>query len=169
MTSSYLLSSPDFARDYRECFKAKRGQFLTTIKYFSELWDAFQMLDEIWVREIQSIRNPGTSTRILPASLLLHAHGRYRIAGELAFSGCIADALSITRSGIEFAAHANRIHLNSELAKVWLHKDDGKMESDAFQKEFVHHKKDRLFQDLNDLHERWKLFSEWGNHSTVAI
>ena len=154
--------------DYREFFKAKRKQFFMTIEAFAKLWDAFQLLDNIWSREISNASHQVTKVRILPTQLLILAHQRYRVAGELAFSGCISDAWGVIRAAIELGVHASRIHLTPELAMIWLHKDDGDDEFKAFEKEFLKHKKTRLFDGLDTLYGYWGRYSEWGGHSTAA-
>src|SRR5258706_12847907 len=108
--------------DYREFYKAKRKHCLITIEHLAKLWDAFQLLDSIWAREISNASHQRTKAQFLPTQLLILAHHRYRIAGELAFSGCIADAWGVIRAAIELGVHAHRIHLKPELAKIWLHK-----------------------------------------------
>ena len=156
-------------RGYREFFKAKRKHFFATIGYFEELWDSFQLLDEVWQREIENVWRPEKKTQILPAMLLIMAHGKCRIAAELAFSGCLADAWSIMRTAIECGAHARRIHLKPELTSTWLSKDDGEDQAELFKREFWYEKKNRLFEGLDSLYEYWQLYSEWGSHSTAAI
>ena len=156
-------------RGYREFYKAKRKHFFTTIGYFNELWDAFQMLDEVWDREIQDVSRPAAPIQILPAQMLILSHGRLRIAGELAFSGCVGDAWSIIRASIELAVHARRILSKPELAKVWLNREDGDAEKKAFKKEFWYEKKERAFAGMSRLLEYWQICSEWGSHSNVAV
>ena len=160
---------PRVRGDYREFFKAKRKHFLTTIGYFAELWEAFQLLDGIWSREISNASHQRTKVQFLPTLLLILAHGRYRIAGELAFSGCIADAWGVIRAAIELGVHAHRIHLKPELATIWLQKDDGAEELRAFKEEFWAYKKTRLFDGLDMLYGYWERYSDWGGHSTAAI
>src|SRR3990172_8332527 len=115
---------PRMRGDYREFLKAKRKHYFITIGHFAELWDAFQLLDAIWSREISNASHQIKKVQILPTPLLILAHGRYRVAGELAFSGCIADAWGVIRAAIELGVHAYRIHLKPELAQTSLHKDD---------------------------------------------
>ena len=85
------FEKPRLRKDYREFFMAKRRHFFTTIGFFAKMWDQFQDLDEIWQREINAVGRPSENSQILPAQLLILAPGKFRIAGELAFCGCLGD------------------------------------------------------------------------------
>ena len=107
---------PRVSEDYREFLQAKRNHYLTTIGYFAKPWEAFQLLDRIWSREVGNASHQILMKQYLPTQLLVLAHGRYRIVGDLAFSGCIADAWGAMRSAIELGAHAHRIYEKPELS-----------------------------------------------------
>src|SRR5205807_1629871 len=55
-----------------------------------------------------------------------------------------------------------------ELQKTWLNKGDGAAALKAFKEAFEHHKGERVFKGLPELHKWWKQFSESGSHSTIA-
>ncbi len=158
---------------YREFFKAKRNNFFATIQRFPRLWQTFQLLDGIWVREINDLHHLGATREMLPALLFIHAHLKYRIAMELAFSLCMAEAWGVLRVGIESVAYAHKIHREPHLAEVWTAKDEDKGESQkrAFRKAFEENKAKSLYPEahgLAPLHKYWQHYSDWGSHTTLA-
>ena len=160
------FEKPRLRKDYREFFKAKRRHFFKTIEFFAKMWDQFQDLDEIWQREINAVGRPSENAQILPAQLLILAHGKFRIAGELAFCGCLGDTWAVMRIATELGAHANRIYRKPELARIWIHRDEDKK---VLKQAFEDLKKERVFDGLASLYESWKTFSEWGSHSNSII
>ena len=64
------------------------------------------MLDKIWMREFADLQTATDSGRMFPLRLYFNAHAKMRVALELAFSGCLAEARSILRDAIEFVARA---------------------------------------------------------------
>jgi hypothetical protein len=155
-------------KTYREFVKEKRKHFFLTISHFSAMWDLFQLVDEIWSREIRNASKPGTTARLLATPLMVVARDRFRIACELAFCGCLSEAWAIMRSAIEFGVHGRLIHRKPELMRVWASKNDGKLQKNAFIKEFETSKKTRLFGGLELLYTYWQDYSEWGSHSAAA-
>ncbi len=157
--------------DFKEFFKTKRNNFLATIQRFPRLWKIFQELDEIWLREIKDLHGLRETRQRVPALLFIHAHLKFRLAVEMIFSCCVAEAWGIARVGIESVAYAYKIYRQPKLAVVWLAKDDGNEERRRFKEAFEDRKKDSLFgaqQDLAKLYEYWRNFSDWGGHTTVA-
>lgn len=103
--------------------------------------------------------------------LLMNAHAQYRTAFELGFATRIGDAWNVLRTAIESEVHGLKIYRQPELAKVWLEKDDGKPQFEAFRDAFERNKKESLFpsnQGLDKLHTYYSQFSEWGTHTTLA-
>jgi hypothetical protein len=156
--------------DYKEYYKIKRNNFHTAIGEFPLLWESFQLLDEIWLREFDDLERLREPDEALPLLLFMYAHGQARIARELGFSCCIGEAWNAIRTGIESVAHAYKLHRNPQLGPVWSHKDDGKSQWKAFRDAFLDDKAEKLFPaelGLEDLHKFYSDFSEWGTHSTV--
>ena len=157
--------------NYKEYFKAKRRNFLATIQGFPGLLAAFQLLDEIWVQEIHDLHGLRDTKQWLPALFFIHAHLKYRVGMELAFSCCIVEAWGVLRVGIESVAYAHKIYREPHLAQTWLAKDRGKSQRKAFEKAFEKDKKDSLYpakHGLAKLHEYWRAYSDWGGHTSVV-
>ncbi len=90
-----------------------------------------------------------------------------RVAIELAFTGCMAEARSILRDAIEFVAHAHATVSDPELQKKWLSKNNDKAALKAFKEAFEWHKTQGLFKGLDELHRTWKKLSEAGSHASI--
>jgi hypothetical protein len=152
---------------FREYYAAKRQNLFATIQAFQPLWKCFMLLDEIWLREFDDMNSGGDPNKLLPLMLYMNSHVKARLSFELGFSGCIPEAHSLIRDGIESAAHAHRLFSDPTLMKAWLAKNDGPAGADAFNKEFWHCKEDRLFEGLGELYKSWKQFSEVGSHTNL--
>ena len=157
--------------NYKEYFKTKRNNSFATIQAFPGIWNCFQLLDEIWMREFDDLQRLLDPNQMLPAILFMNGRAQFRVALELGFSCCIGDAWNVLRSGIESVAHAHKIIREPQLAKAWAEKDDGPTQAEAFKDAFERNKKQSLFPSehgLDTLHKYWSEFSEWGTHTTVA-
>jgi hypothetical protein len=104
---------------------------------------------------------------MFPLMLYFNAHAKMRIAMELAFSGCMAEARSILRDAIEFVAHAHAMLKDAELQKIWLSKNDDKAALEEFKDAFERHKQAGIFKGLDELHRVWGQLSETGSHATL--
>lgn len=157
--------------DYRHYYAIKRHNFRATIDGFSDLWQCFQLLDEIWPREFNDLERQREPKQMLPLLLFAGAHAQFRIAYELAFCCCIGEAWNTLRSAIESVAHAHKTLREPNLIRVWVEKDDGSTQRKEFEKHFLHDKKQNLFpreHGFEKLHEYWSQYSEWGTHTTVS-
>ena len=70
------------------------------------------------------MKPPSSAAQLFPVMLYINAHAKIRVSIELALSGCLAEARSILRDGIEFVAHAHTMLNRPELQEVWLSKND---------------------------------------------
>ncbi|MBI1982753.1 MAG: hypothetical protein HYS61_00975 [Acidobacteria bacterium] len=157
--------------DYREFLKAKRNNLLASIQCFRGLWDAYQLLDEIWMKEIGNLTALREAKQLVPGLLFIHAHLKFRLSRELAFSFCMPEAWGVLRVGIESVAFAHKMYRNPELVQVWSAKDEGEPERRAFKKAFEDNKKAALYsasEFLRELYEHWQFSSDWGSHTSVA-
>ena len=150
--------------DYREYYKTKRNNFFASIQGFPEMWKYYMDLDAIWLRELGDLRYPGHVNQVFPLGLYLNAHAKIRISIELALSGCLAEARSILRDGVEFVAHAHRMLTDAQLQVAWIGKND---DEEAFKNAFERHKKEGVFKGLDELHRTWGQLSEIGSHATL--
>jgi hypothetical protein len=139
--------------DYREYYGTKRQNFFASIQGFREMWDLYLRLDAIWLRGIKDLYVATDPNTMFPLLLYINAHAKIRVAMELAFAGCLAEARSILRDAVEFVAHAHAMVGDPELQKVWLSKNDDKAALEAFKDAFERHKKDGLFKGLDELHK----------------
>ena len=158
----------NFPSEYREYYKIKRNNLFSSIQNRPDLWTCFHMLDQIWRREFDDLETATDRARMFPLLLYFNAHAKMRVALELAFSGCLAEARSILRDGIEFVAHAHAMCSDSALQKVWLAKNDGEAALEAFKDAFERHKKTGLFNGLPELHKTWGELSETGSHANPS-
>ena len=126
------------------------------------------MLDQIWFREFEDLNTATDPGRMFPLLLYFNAHAKMRVALELAFSGCLAEARSILRDAIEFVAHAHAMFIDTALQQVWLEKNDGEAALEAFRDAFERHKKTGLFRGLTELHKTWGELSEIGSHANPS-
>jgi hypothetical protein len=152
---------------YREYYKAKRNNFFASIQGFPELWEYYILLDQIWLREIDDLERARDPAHMVPLLLYINTHAKIRVSIELGFSGCLAEARSILRDAIEFAAHAHAMRHDNKLQKTWLDKDHGKDALEAFKDAFERHKKQNVFQGLDELHKTWGQLSETGSHANL--
>lgn len=153
--------------EYREYYAAKRNNFFASIQSFREIWDYYMKLDTIWMREFADLKAAREPDRMFPLLLYFNAHAKIRVGIELAFSGCMAEARSILRDGIECVAHAHAMVNDVQLQKTWLSKNDDKAALEAFKDAFERHKKEGLFKGLDELHKAWGDLSETGSHATI--
>jgi len=152
--------------DYREYYKAKRGNFLANVQS-SGIWKAYILLDKLWLREFDDLKPSNSPSGFFPLILFMNAHAKMRVSMELGFSGCMAEARSLLRDAVECVAHGHRMLADPELQKTWLSKNDGKAALEAFKDAFVRQKKKGLFKGLEELYEWWRQLSETGSHSTI--
>ncbi len=165
------FESRSFFSEYKDYYKAKRQNFYATIQSFPQLWECFQRLDQIWAHEFNDMHVVTDPNTMFPGMLFMSAHAKFRIAMELGFSCCLAEAWDALRGAIEPVAHAHKIVREPNLLKVWLDKDEGKQQAEAFKEAFERKKKTSLFppQDgLDKLHHYYSQYSEWGTHTTVG-
>jgi hypothetical protein len=153
--------------EYRAYYGIKRNNFFASIHGFPEMWQCYLRLDTIWMREFTDLQNARDATRMFPLLLYFNAHAKMRIAMELAFSDCMAEARSILRDAIEFVAHAHTMISDPELQKTWLSKNDGNAALEEFRKAFERQKKAGLFKGLDELHKTWGELSETGSHANL--
>jgi hypothetical protein len=157
-----------FSDDYKRYYSIKRNNLFATIQKFPELWEYYQRLDKIWYREIEDLKPaPRDSQRVFPLMLYINAHAKMRISIELALAGCLAEARSILRDGVECVAHAHFMLSDPKLQRIWLSKNDGQAEQRAFEQAFKHKKLSQLFKGLGELYEMWGQLSETGSHVTT--
>jgi len=157
--------------DFREFFRVKRGNFLASIQGLPGFWAAFQRLDDIWMREEEDLQVVTEIKQLVPRLLFIHALLKFRIARELAFSRCMAEAWGVLRVGIESVAFASKIYREPQMAQVWTSKDDGKAERRAFKEAFEDRKEALLFSGspaLVELYHHWQLSSDYGSHTSVS-
>lgn len=152
--------------DYRLFYSIKRNNFFSTIQGFSEHWEFFCRLDEIWRREIGDLEVAIDPDRMFPVVLYMNAHAKMRIGMELAFSNCMPEGRSILRDAVETVAHAHHMLRDPANQLIWMKKDEpaGKK---AFKKAFEDNKKAGLFSDITELHEKYGELSEAGSHPTM--
>jgi hypothetical protein len=171
--ADFLLASEQeiLHGDYKEYFKTKRYNFLASVQQFPALWECYQLLDQIWLREFNDLERLREPVQILPMVLFMYAHAQFRVARELGFSCCFGEAWNTIRSGIEAVAHAYKLVREPRLLRVWIEKDDGKSQKKAFREAFEANKEENLFPSeygLEELHRFYSDFSELGTHSTIG-
>ncbi|MBZ5530548.1 MAG: hypothetical protein LAO20_03875 [Acidobacteriia bacterium] len=155
------------SKEYLEYYKIRRNNFFASIQQFPSMWKYFMLLDRIWLRGFEDLNVASAPERMFPLLLYINAHAKLRIAIELAFSGCLAEARSILRDGIEFVAHAHSMLTDPTLQKVWLSKNDGRPDLEAFRDAFERNKKTNAFRGLDELHKAWGDLSETGSHANI--
>lgn len=153
--------------DYRGYYGTKRNNFFASIQRFRETWDLYLRQDAVWLRGFKDLYVVTDPNTMFPLLLYINAHAKIRIAMELAFAGCLAEARSILRDAIEFVAHAHSMVGDPELQKKWLSKNDDAAALKAFNKAFGEKKKKGVFKGLDELHEAWRDFSENGSHANI--
>jgi hypothetical protein len=165
------LEEQRFHGEYKTYFKHKRGNFLKSITEFSDLWECFQLLNDIWQREMTDLEVSSDQHQLLPKMLFMAAHARILTAMELGFSCCIGDAYSILRDGIESVTHAHKIAAEPGTATTWTNKEKGPKELAAYDQIFTHRKKENLFPEqhgLRRLHVFYAQFSQMATHSGIV-
>ncbi len=152
---------------YRAYYGIKRNNFFASIQGFYEMWQYYVRLDAVWMREFADLQSACDASRMFPLLGYFNAHAKMRVAMELAFSGCMAEARSILRDAIEFVAHAPAMISDSELQSTWLSKSDGKAALEEFKNTFERHKKEGVFKGLDELHKTWGELFEMGSHANI--
>lgn len=152
---------------YRAYYGIKRNNFFASIQRFPEMWQYYLRLDAIWMREFADLQSARDATRMFPLLLYFNSHAKMRIAMELGFSGCMAEARSILRDAIESVAHAHTMINDPELQKTWLSKNDGNAALEEFKSTFERQKKAGVFKGLDELHKTWGELSETGSHANI--
>lgn len=97
----------NFPDQYREYYGVKRNNFFASVQGFPRLWQCHLRLDAIWMREFEDLGATAEPSALLPMLLYGNANAKIRIAIELAFSQCMAEARAILRDAVEFVAHAH--------------------------------------------------------------
>lgn len=151
---------------YRPYLRAKRNNFCAGVQGSPNLWRFFGLLDLILFTEFQDMARATDTTRMVPLVLFLNAHAKIRVSMELTFSRCMEEARSILRDAIETAVFAHYMLGDPDLQTVWLSKDDGVKEANAFREAFEKDKRNRAFKGQSELYEQWGRLSETGAHST---
>jgi hypothetical protein len=149
---------------YKRYLKSKRYAFFANACEQPKHWRLYFAVDEAWTRGLEDCKSGGGWERGIPMMLFMTAHAKMRVALELAFSGCMSEARSILRDGIEYVAHAHRLHLDPELQELWHSKEQRTKEWEV---EFWQNKRIGLFAGLDDLYGRWKNYSEVGSHANL--
>jgi hypothetical protein len=158
------FESQHIPADYKEYYRTKRNNLFASIQGFPEMWRYYTLLDAIWLREFSDLKPPGNVNHWFPLMLFFNAHAKIRISIELALSGCLAEARSILRDGVEFVGHAHQMLVDPQLQVVWLGKNENPK---AFTDAFVRHKREGLFKGMEELHRTWGQLSESGSHATL--
>jgi hypothetical protein len=162
-----------FHIEFQEYFRGKRQNFFLSITAFRPTWEALQLLNDIWNRELSDLEHLREQTHLLPKLIFSAAHAKFLMAIELSFSCCIGDAYSILRDAIEAVAHAHKILKEPTIAGVaWSDKHKGRSQKAAYKRIFEENKKDNLFPSdvpgLRQLHTYYGQFSEFATHSSVT-
>jgi hypothetical protein len=96
--------------------------------------------------------------------MFMHSHQQFRIAFELGFSTAISEAWSTMRGSIDTAMVAHKIFREPNLLAVWIRKNDGRAEKNAYREAF---KSANLFAaqfGLAKLQSFYRDYSESGTH-----
>jgi hypothetical protein len=160
-----------FHAEYKTYYRHKRANFFKALTEFADLWECFQLHNDIWMREMSDLEILRDQYHLLPKMLFTAAHSRILAAMELGFSCCIGDAYSILRDGIESVTHAHRIFMEPSAGATWANKERGKPELAAYDKIFTQNKRENLFPEqhgLRRLHFFYARFSEMATHSGVV-
>jgi hypothetical protein len=152
----------------RRYTQLKRNNRFATVQALPEIWASHELLDSIFELEFDDLYNVTDPNVPLPLSLFIGAFFRTRVSFELGSSGCVVESADLMRGAIEYGLHGLRILEQPKLASVWMNKDRGKDEFNAYRESFEREKQDRLFNGQEVLHRYWTQFSEWGSHSTKA-
>ena len=155
-----------------EAFFEERSRcFQNTVKAFPLAWKAFELVDEVWLRELEDLTHVSGSDRMC-VILYFSAHSRIRAAVEMAFSRCLPDAWASLRAGIESVAFASCIHQDVVLASRLDPNQTGEMKLKAFKHEFNDVRKKSLHPaskyGLKQLGRYWDQYSDSGSHATVG-
>jgi hypothetical protein len=160
-----------FRSEYERYFKGKRQNFFRALTEFGGLWDALQLLNDIWMREFSHTETLLDKGHLLPKTVFMAAHARFLTAIELAFSCCVGDAYSILRDGIEATTHAHKMFKEPAAATAWTDKHKGTAQLAAYKKIFEEKKKENLFPEehgLRRLHFYYANLSELATHTSVT-
>lgn len=159
-----MLSTP-----YRNYLRVKRNNTFASIQKFPRQWKRFDLLDQVWLREIEDLNKVVDISHVVVVTLFIRAYARVRLMMELVFAGCTTEAADLLRGAIESVAQANKIYRKPQLLEVWLRKGDDKSSLDAYRKVFERSKKTGLFDGLPSLHHYWSHFSELGHSSVLPV
>jgi hypothetical protein len=132
-------------------------------------WERFQLLDKIFLREIEDLRRVLNASHTVVVSLFIRAYSRIRLVPDLAFAGCLTESAEMLRGAVESVAQAHRILKDPDLAIVWLQKDRDKDALRHYKEAFEKDKKTRLFKDLPAMQYYWAEFSEWAHSNVKSI
>jgi len=92
-------------------------------------------LDALFLRAMEHLNN---TEKWFLLFFVGRSFSAFRVSARLAISGSMIESYVTQRSAIEFALYALHIDSNSQLAEVWLKRDDGHTESKLVRKEFQH-------------------------------
>jgi len=151
---------------YRVYYMTKLNNFFASVQAASDLWRYFQLLDKNFLSAFDDLGIATDVNRMFPLALFFNAHAKIRVSIELAFSRCMEEARSVLRDALEAAVYAYYMVSDPQLQKIWLSKDDGPAEANAFRQAFEKEKKDRLFKGLPELYIQWGRLCETGAHAT---
>jgi hypothetical protein len=153
-----------FFEDRRKCFQ-------NTVKAFPLVWKAFELLDEVWLQELEDLTHQSGHDRI-STILYFSAHSRIRTAVELGFSRCLPDAWNSLRAAVESVAFASCVHQEPVLASRLDPNQTGKRNLKLFKREFNNLRKTSLSQPekygLKILARYWNRYSDLGSHVTFG-
>ena len=154
-----------FPAEYLEYYAIKRNNLFASIQAFSDLWNFYHLLDQIWLREFSDFEFLREEEQVNPLNLFMVVHAKTRISIELAFSTNFGEARSLLRDAVEYAAHAHHMYKLPEKQLVWINKE---LDPKAFRKAFEEHKRNGLFAGLENLYEDWRSLSDLGSHANIA-
>jgi hypothetical protein len=155
----------NFSEEYKECYRLQRNNFFATIQRFRDQWNYYMMLDAIWMQEFRDLTPATNPNTIFPITIYMNAHLKIRVAIELALEGSMAEARSIMRDAVEYAAHAHHMLKDPAKQEIWLNKLDDQA---AWKAEFWNDKPTTLFAGLPLLYEVWKQLSDMGSHANIT-
>lgn len=158
-----------FMEPYRSFLRIKRNNTFASIQRYPHHWRRVELLDRIWLREIEDLRQVRGASHTVVMSLIVRAYARIRLFPDLAFAGCLTESADMLRGAVESVAQAYRILCDPDLAVVWLQKDRNKDSLRRYAEAFEKQKKTRLFKNLPALQHYWTEFSEWAHSNFKSV
>jgi hypothetical protein len=120
------LRPPDgWAQDPLSAFieTARQNTFATFVK-MRGAFDRLRDIDRLFVRATENLHGFQGEDDLLPAALLLRAHGAYRGACRFALSGQSAEAYPVLRACLEDSLYAFFLRTYPTKAETWLRRSD---------------------------------------------